>query len=186
MKNLLLTSLVGGLVLYVWSFVSWMAIPWHDVREMPGGDEVAAILKNADLEKAVYTFPFTMGSDQSQVDKAMEQYKSGPRIHMMVYDPAGGDPSNPKMFIGGLVIDFLLAFIACYILFVANEKFPTLASKLKYFLMFGAFTALSAPLMEWNWWEFPTGYSITNAIDLIIAWLLAGFVMSKMLKPKAV
>lgn len=186
MKNVLLTSLAGGLVLYVWSFVSWMALPWHDIREIPKGEEIAAILKSANMEKAVYTFPYTASDDQTQIDSAMAMYRSGPRIHMMVYDPAGGEPFSATMFVSGLAIDFLLAFIACYILFIAIEKFPTLASKLKYFLMFGAFTALSAPLMEWNWWEFPTGYSITSALDLIIAWLLAGFVMSKMLKPKAV
>lgn len=184
MKNLLFSSLVGGLVLYIWSFVSWMAIPWHDIRELPNGEEVAAVLKNENMEKAVYTFPYTMGNDQAKMDKAMQQYQSGPRIHMMVYDPSGGDPFSVKMFIGGLIIDFLLAFIACYLLMISFDKFPTLSSKLKYFLMFGAFTALSAPLMEWNWWEFPTAYSITNSLDLIIAWLLAGFAMSKMLKAK--
>jgi len=33
---------------------------------------------------------------------------------------------------------------------------------------------------NWNWWGFPRNYVILDLIDLIVAWTLAGFVISKL------
>src|SRR5438094_493640 len=57
MKQLLLSSIVGGLIAFAWLSVSWMMLPWHKAARFTDDTEVAAVLKRNAPSHAVYLVP---------------------------------------------------------------------------------------------------------------------------------
>ena len=49
--------------------------------------------------------------------------------------------------------------------------------------MVGLFTWLAISISQWTWYRFPFSFIALDAIDQVIGWLLAGFLMAKMIKP---
>ena len=51
--------LAGGLIAFIWSSISWMAIPWHQPTMNIFEDEesVGRVIKAAAPEAGIYTYP---------------------------------------------------------------------------------------------------------------------------------
>ena len=49
---------VGAVVLFVWSFASWMIIPWHRMEKLPNEQQVAAALQENTADSGVYISVF--------------------------------------------------------------------------------------------------------------------------------
>ena len=59
LKSAVIGTVLGGVVLFVWSAISWMALPWHQKTMTPFKDDHAmaqAIVANAD-RSGVYFLP---------------------------------------------------------------------------------------------------------------------------------
>jgi len=48
--------------------------------------------------------------------------------------------------------------------------------------LFGVVSWLSVDASYWNWYGFPTNYFAAQAIDQVVGWLLAGFVIAWLIK----
>lgn len=61
MKKNLLLSIVAGLVLFVWGFISWAVLPWHMMVANGFADEAAVsqVLKENAPQEGVYYLPFS-------------------------------------------------------------------------------------------------------------------------------
>ena len=40
MKRIAIAGLAGAVVLFVWSSISWMLIPWHVMEKLPGEEGI--------------------------------------------------------------------------------------------------------------------------------------------------
>ena len=57
MKRILIAGGAGAIVLFVWSSISWMLIPWHVMGKLPAEASIAQSFKDADIAKGVYWMP---------------------------------------------------------------------------------------------------------------------------------
>ena len=187
MNKLIVPSLITAVVVFIWMFISWMVIGWHnvDINNLPNGDVLAEQMKQSINEPGIYLYP---GQPDDESDAGMkawiEKHKAGPNVNFMVYNPAGADPMNPMLFIKSFIINFIAAFIAGVLLMMTLAQNPSFWRRVIFVMMLGMFAAFVGPFIEWNWWSYPTGYSMINAIDLCVTWFIAGLVLAWRIKPE--
>ncbi|MEK6698785.1 MAG: hypothetical protein AABZ10_07060 [Nitrospirota bacterium] len=61
MKKHILPSILAGIVLFVWGFISWALLPWHMTVANKFADEAAVsrVLKENAPQSGVYYLPFS-------------------------------------------------------------------------------------------------------------------------------
>jgi hypothetical protein len=66
MKKLLLSSLLGGLIAFIWYALSWTHLHLHPTQKFTNESAVAEVLKaNAAPEAGVYVLPGDHGQDEA-------------------------------------------------------------------------------------------------------------------------
>ena len=158
----------GGLVVFAWSAISWMALPLHErtVHPLPSGAAVAAYLAES---------------------------VPGSGVYFLANDPVGrSTPKNPFIFLAyntqgwgsmgvsmalGLLIQMAGAFFWTWIL----GKIPglTFRNSALYGAMFGFCVGVLGAMPNWVWWKFPFSISFLDVLDAVIAWTAASIVIAK-------
>lgn len=184
--KVVMAGLFCGLVFFVWSFISHLALPIGriGVSSMPADKEEAIIkaMKQGLDKKGFYLFPGIDGSKaptEQDMNALMEKYKAGP-TGVLIYDPAGRDAmsgttlSNHFIFslIGGLIIAFILSQMQ------TSTGMKVLAAGLM-----GVFAWITMGLSEWNFYNYPTDYILAVGADRLIGWFLGGFFAAWTLRP---
>lgn len=192
MLRLLLAAAISAVVLFIWGFVSWTVLSWHSDTASAFVDEIAvgeALRANAP-EDGVYWLPMMPQPDDDWVDAAAyerakdaypESYEEGPVAFVFYRNQASYMP--PMTFIKGLGLYFLSALLAALLLKSANLK--SFVARVLFVLGLGAFVGVTADLSYWNWMGYPTDWSLVNAADHVVAWLLVGIVLAIALRQRA-
>lgn len=181
MRRVLLAGLLGGLAVFVWSFISHMVLPLGEagVRTLPNEAVTLEGLRGSIPEAGLYLFP-VMGdpSKATEAEQAQwaEKYRTGP-AGLLVYRPAGGEFSFPRLLVLELLTNILAALIAAFILArTAGGYLP------RAFIVgaLGLFAWFSISVSYWIWYGFPASFILAEGIDQFIGWLVAGLVIAKM------
>jgi hypothetical protein len=164
-------ALLGGLIIWAWFALSWHVIPWHANSLMGFKDEkvVADALTKSAPDSGVYVLPFTnMGKEEQKTDK--------PFAFVSVYAPGVNvKDSMPSMMIGAFVMSVVMAgFLSC-LLTKKVDGFCPVAFSMKVGLLAG----IAAHLPNYLFYHFPLSWTLTGVADQVIAFALAGAVISK-------
>ena len=184
MKKIILPSLLAAFVILVWSSISWMVVGWHmiDIFSLPDESVVQQLDSTID-EPGIYVYP---GYPEDQSEAGMKEWTdkhlTGP-LFFMVYQPTGGDPMPAGMFIKGFILNFITAFIAAILLFMTLAQNPSFWRRVTFVTLLGVFAGFMYPFAEWNWWQYPLGYTLVNFADGILSWFFAGLVLAWRIKP---
>ncbi len=187
MVRIALAGLIGAVVLMVWSFVSWMTIPWHQPGMLPQQERVADALRDSGAESGIYWMP-NLDKDpnatedqQAAAEEAWkEAYRQGP-IAFLVYRADGIEAMSTTPWVIGFGLNFLIAAVAAFLLTMAAPALPTFANRVLFVLLLGLFAAIGSHLMYWNWMNFPLRYSLEMVADSLVASLLLGVVLALMI-----
>ena len=65
MKKILIGSLVGAIILFIWSFLAWAVLPvhLHTFQYTPAQDSILQILANNNMESGAYAMPMADNRD---------------------------------------------------------------------------------------------------------------------------
>jgi hypothetical protein len=166
-------AILGGLVMFAWFSLSWMVLPWHHHGIMPFKDEaaVAATLEANAPESGIYVVPHT------DMNKA-EQATARPFAFVSVFAP-GVDmkAAMPATMLKGLALYVVLAGLLSCLL--AKSGGPCCPVGLSF--KTGLLAGLAAFLPLWIWWHFPCTFVAIGILDYLVAFTLAGFVVSKLI-----
>lgn len=171
----LIAVVVGGLVAFIWSSISWMAIPWHRPTMEVFTNEVVVgrTIKEAAPKPGIYTYP-GWTSDDADMQK---KHNEGPYVFASVV-PAGVGSEMVGMMLGG----FLIAVMGAAFLLTLMSLAPS--ASLRVGAVAALFVSLIPSLMNWNWWHFPVGFTAVGVADSFISWMLAVLVMGKIASRK--
>lgn len=189
MKALVLGTILGGLVAFVWSSVSWEVIGWHEktMVNFQNEDEVSAVIASHSPVDGTYLLPgapSTTGltSEQKKAAQAtaMEKMQKGPIMVAAVRRGGFGSFSR------GLIIQLLSLMAAAFLLtwLLLQTSGLSYARSVAFLAIVGLSASVIADLPNWNWWGFSGAYTAVNLADSTITWLLAGLVIAKVAKPK--
>ncbi len=190
MKSLLLGTLLGGLVAFAWSSLSWEVIGWHEktMTSFQNEDEVSSVITSHTLKSGTYILPVgppTTGMTPQQKTAAqaalMEKMQKGPIMVAAVR--RGGFGSFAQVMIVQLLSLLTAAFLLTWLLLQTTGL--SYARRVAFLAIASMAASVITDLPNWNWWGFSGAYTAVNFADTTITWLLAGLVIAKVARPAA-
>jgi len=191
-KRLALGTLLGGIVLFVWSAIAWIAIPWpgDPLRSFTNEDAlIQAVTANAP-RSGNYLLPnkpkrapgMTEEQYKAARQAAMDKMSRGPMIFTVVRLEPMGSTTRP------LVIQFLtqlvLALMASFLLLQTGRL--SYKGRVVFLTVVGAIIFVGGHVDEWNWWSFSNAYMLMQFGAIVIGWLLASFVIAAFVRGRRV
>jgi len=174
-KPMVRCSIVGGIIVFLWVMISWMILPMHknSLHKFTDESEVTSCLTRYAPSDGVYVIP-----SWDQIEKNGSP-KDSPFI--LVNMRRGVDYTNmTRNIIWGVITQIVAAAFITYLLLRA--KAMKYWKRVWFVTVVGIIVAILGVVPSWNWWFFPTGWSILEIFDLIIGWFLGGLVIAKLVK----
>jgi hypothetical protein len=189
MKSLVLGTILGGLVAFVWSSVSWELLSWHEkpILSFQNDEAVSAVIKSHTANSGVYLLPGGpsiegLSSEQKKAAQAtlMEKMKKGPVMFAAVQRDGFGSYS------WGLVIQLLSLMTAAFLLtwLLLQTRGLSYGRRVLFVSIVGLTSSVIVDLPNWNWWGFSGPFTAVAVADNILTWFLAGLVIAKVAKPR--
>ncbi len=190
MIRILLGGVVGGIVLFFWGFVAHMLLPLGELglKTLPKEDDLVAAIKKEVGEPGLYFVPgrdMNKSQSQEEMEAYMTKITSGPYGFMVLY-PNGRDPSLGKRLPIELGTNIVCALLAAILVSQIRPGFPV---RVTCVTLVGILASVMTLVPYWNWYGFPTDYTLAQIAENTIGWLLAGaalalIVRSPTMKPE--
>ena len=187
-RKIALGGVLGGLALFVWGMVSHMALGLTDssVKSLPNEAAIVKTLQESVKAPALYLFPAAgMDGPRDQQEAAMrawaEAYRRGPR-GLLIYEPTGGNPSMAALLLTQLGIAVLVCLIASWVLSQAAPALPRYGNRVCLVSALGLLASVFVDAPYWNWYSFPSHYTLMALVDRTIGMTVAGLVIARFVK----
>ncbi len=186
MKKVLIAGIVGGLIVFAWGALSHMVLQTGGMglKPLPNEDAALAALRESTREPGVYFIP---GVDMSKEMTAEEEaawnakFSTGPTGLLVLHYPA---PGEPAMGVNQFLIDILGDVLAALLLAYVLVRLPgTYGLRVLCVVAIAVFGWLAVSVPYWNWYHFSTAFTLSEGLDQVVGWLLAGLAMAKISKP---
>ena len=187
MKKILLAGVVGGLLMFIWSAVAWMAIPLHTstIGSMANEEAVINAMKSGMDRKAVYMFPAKPApGNQAALDAWTKRYQEGP-TGTVIYNPAGFSGLMVSEMGIGLVDCILTAMLAAWFLSRSTAAKSGYFARVMFCGSLGLFICLAVHIVNWNWMFYPVDYTTAWVADTLIGWVVGGIGIAAFVKTAA-
>jgi hypothetical protein len=190
--KILLTGILGGIVMFIWTSVAHMSLPLGEagIHEIPNESAVlSAMQSNIGDQTGLYIFP---GSGVG--NNATRQEKNEAMRHMaekMAANPSGilmyHAPGRPFTIGKWLGIEFgtelLEAILVVFLL--AQTRIVSFAGRVGFVLAAGILAAVTTNISYWNWYGFPGVYTASYMLIQMIGFLLVGVAAALILPKRA-
>jgi len=187
LKQIIIGGLLGGITLFMWGFISWVAMGWHD-NTVRSHDGVKAVVKNINEhlpETGVYYFPpMTFEQDDEEaLAEWMELHRTEPH-GMIFYNATLGDPMAPSRLVRGFMVDIIASMMATILLVLALPSLGGYWSRVMFVLALGVFAIMSVHLANGVFHDMPFTWTAGVSLDMTASWLFAGLVLGAVIKNK--
>ena len=192
MGRIVISGLVAGIVVFVVGAITHIATPLGTIgiQSLPDDEAFAALMRQSIHTSGFYFFPAmaTGGSKQEQEAAAQsysEKARRGP-VGIMVVKTTGSEPMSMNMLAMELVSNVLAAVVAAILLSmgIGSPGLAALSSRVFFVTMLGLFASLSIEVSYWNWYGFPTNYTLAQFVDQMAGWMFGGLALGAMIKPR--
>ena len=182
-RQVILGSVLGSIILFVWSAIAWEVIPWPGppLRKFTNEDAVTqAIVANAPVS-GNYLLPNAVTSmTPEEQQKAIEKMTRGPLVFTSVRLEPFNSMAKPLViqYLTQLVVALLATFLllqTCGLSYKSRVIFLTLI---------GVLIFVGGHVDEWTWWSFSNAYMLMQLGAIVIGWFLASLVMGKFVTGK--
>lgn len=171
MKKTIIGSLVGGLIMFMWQFVSWTAIELHRSSQeyTPKQDSILAVLSTTLEKEGGYYLPGApKGTSFEEMEKMAATNIGKPWASIQYHNKL-----EYNMGLGmakAFAVDIIAVWILCWLLgrFARNDFWTTLTAS----IFTGILVFLNAPYTGHIW--YPMFDISAYLIDYIAMWGLAG------------
>jgi hypothetical protein len=191
MKKFTIASLIGTIILFIWSFLSWEMLPVHvhSFNYTPRQDSLLAMLDKTLPASGAYMLPAV---DNRNVESVTSEYKAASEKNMknMVGKPGAiiffnkkTDAMDPMVIIRGILIDLFAVMGAVIILLLTADRLRTFFMRFWIVLLIGFIVALNSYMLDWNWMGFPWHFIKRELVDVFAEWGLVGVWLAWYLKP---
>lgn len=163
-------GLFGGVILFLYSALAWTVLPWNESSLQPFPDEMTLRMALTQVRHpGIYTLP----SPGTAANAATPHH--GPLVFAAVR-PQGITPMGASMAIG-LINDIVCALIAAWLLVRTHSL--TYWGKVCFITAAGLLSGLAIHIDYWNWFAFPTAYTVVQILDHLTGWFLAALAMAR-------
>jgi hypothetical protein len=188
-KQLVLGTILGAIVLFVWSALSWMIIPWpgEPFRAFTNEKAVIDCVTANTPQSGNYMVPnepkrapgMTDEQYKAAMQAAMDQSARGPMVFAAV---RLGPMGMARPMIVQFLMDIVLALIACMLLLQTDRL--SYFARVTFVAAIGVMIWIGGHVEEWNWFSFSSAYLMMEFGAIVIGWILAGLLMAKFVRGK--
>jgi hypothetical protein len=187
-KRILLAGVLGGIAIYVWSFLAHMVLPLGmvGIREVPNEPPVLSALQTSlGGNSGMYMYPgLGLGPNPSmkEVTAAMPEYIKKLATNpngILIYHPPGGKAMEPRQLVAEFVTAVIEALLAAWLL--SRTRLASYTSRVGFVIVVGLTAAITTNIPYWNWYGFPGSYTASYMTIEIVAYLVAGLVVAAVL-----
>ena len=187
--KILLAGILGAIAMFVWTAIAHMALPLGEagITEIPNESAVLSTMQsNIGDQTGLYIFP-GMGIGKN----ASRQEKSEAMKHMdekIAANPSGilmyHAPGRPFTFGKALGVEFatqlLEAILVVFLL--AQTRMESFAGRVGFVLVAGILAAIATNVSYWNWYGFPTTFTLAQLVDRFLGFVVIGLVLAAIVK----
>ncbi|HTA27175.1 MAG TPA: hypothetical protein VK809_05270 [Bacteroidia bacterium] len=191
MKKFIIGSLVGTVLIFVWSFASWELLPVHvhSFNYTPKQDSVMKMLDKALPTSGAYMLPTADNRNVESINstymKAMEENMKSMtgKSNAIIFYTKNTPAMDPMQIVRGIIIDLFAVMSAIIILVLAKDRLRTFFMRFWVILLIGFIVALNSYLLDWNWMGFPWHFIKRQLVDVFVEWSLVGLWLAWYFKP---
>src|SRR5258708_804931 len=150
----ILAGLVGGIVMFVWTSIAHVATPLGaiGVSTLPNETQTISALQNSIGDRAgLYLFPAPPKSPPSAATATGS-------VGLLVWRPHALMSMSPKNLVAEFATELSEAMIAAIL--VAWASIAGYVARVGFVTLVGVGAAITTNLSYWNWYGFPTDYSL--------------------------
>src|SRR6266568_1020978 len=182
-KRIIIGGALAGTAMFVWGAGSHMALGLQEsgIKQLSNETLVVAAMQANIKETGFYFFPgleqspnMTKEQKAAAEKKWNEKYLAGPR-GILVYHPEGEQAMSPKQLLSQLAAEILGALVAAFILAQADGV-RCYAGRVGLVTLLGLLPFLMVGFPHWNWYGFPTAFTLFESADNLIGLFIAGLV----------
>ena len=184
MGRIILAGLAGSIAMFVMMSIMHMSpIAQIGFSQMTSDGPALAALQTATGNKpGLYIFPSVDMKTKDAMAKMTARMKVEP-FGIMAYQPpgtAGGiSPLLPvREYAKELVQSVLIAILLSFAMLAAYW------SRVGFVVLVGVVSTLTTNLSYWNWYAFPTNYTLANMTIELAGFLAGGLVIATLIKPQ--
>lgn len=173
MKKWLIGSLVGAILIFLWQFLSWTVLQFHEAeaKYTPAQDSVLNYLSRTFNESGTYMLPTVPpGASQDAMEELGKKMDGKPWATLTYRSSYMNSMTRPM--IRGFLVDFVL--VLCLIYLLTRAGTPVGVRIFAASIALGLITFLWGPYTAHNWFQTPTADLNGHLIDSLVAWGLAG------------
>lgn len=190
MKRILLTTLLGGIAMFIWNSIAHMVLPLGEagIREIPNETAVlSALQSNIAEQEGFYLFPdLGLGHNPTSeekeavmknMDTTLARHPSG----LLIYHPAG---TRPLAMGRWLSIEFAAELLeACLVVVLLSQtRIRSFGGRVGFVALAGILAAVTTNVSYWNWYGFPALYTAAYMFTQFIGFVCVGVVAALLLK----
>ena len=177
MKRIVIATLAGATVAFLWGFVSWQLLSWHRMDRFEDHAAVAKVIKENAPTHGLYLLPM-----QGQDGPNAEAITEGPLIYAVVRP---GKLDAPWKLSTHLIRSYCVQLAGALIIAIAIYRIRATRylSRASVGSAMGLFAGLTMSLPHWNWLGLPGADTLVHILDPWIGWTLAGLCIAAIIKP---
>jgi len=186
-----LAAILGGIAMFIWSFIAHDLLPLGEMGMREFNDEAAvldALKTNLGDARGLYHFPghragpnATRQEKSDAMKRAMEKAASGPS-GLLIYHP-----SREFTFGKLLGIEFATELLeAILVVFLLTQtRIESFAGRVGFVFLAGILAAITTNVPYWNWYGFPSRYTAAYMSIEIIGFLCVGLIAALVLRNRS-
>lgn len=182
MNKLVIGSLVGGILIFIWQTLSWAALNLHHASQeyTPHQDSILRYLNTQFSEDGAYLLPnYPEGTSREEMEKQMDVNKGRPWVQIQ-YHKALNVNMGANIF-RGLIVDIIMVAFACWILLKIPA--PGMGVIFGACLSIGIIVFINSPYTIHIW--YPKADIMIHLLDALVSWALCGIWLGWWLNRKA-
>ena len=173
MKKMIIGSIVGGLIIFAWQFISWGALNLHEAQQKytPKQDSILAYLGTQFSEDGAYFMPTVApGASSEEMENQMKSAEGKPWAQLAYHKSMPG-MKNMVMNMGrSLLVNIVVVWLLCWLLLkIPSPSFVTIFLGC---IATGFIVFLNAPYVLHIWYH---SFDLTaHFVDALASWGLTG------------
>jgi hypothetical protein len=178
--RIFMAGLIGGVVFFLWAAIAHMVLPIGEMgMQRPTSEDAVIAAASANMSApGIYMVPGLTGEqmkDQAAVKAYSDKAKTNPYA-FVVYQPQGKDGTDMgRNLIIQFISDTLSAMVVAFVLGLGAFGF---SKRVFIATALGLFSWLAVNVPYWNWYRFPTDFTLGALLEQVLGWLLAGVAMA--------
>jgi hypothetical protein len=177
MKQKLLFSIIGAVIIFAWQFISFAMPNLHKsaAEYTPAQDSILQVLTKQGLGEGMYFLGQPDPSlSQAEQEASMEKMEGKPWAIINYHE------ANTMSMAMNMIRGFLVCFVISFLLFwlFQQQKNPSLINRLLLALAVGMIGFFFIPYTNFIWYKAPDIFA--HFVDAIVPWVILGFIGHKM------